>query len=128
MKRVLWMMVAVVCIATMVSAAPAANERQQRAYSGMLAMQETEYGEIMQLMRLAPLQLTTDQISEILAIVERHLPDLAADMKAELETLKERLLRGEQPTASDRKLLRDAMRSQIDDDMAGTIREAINQI
>ncbi len=120
--------VLVVFAATVVSAAPRANERQNRAYLGMLAMQETEYGEIMQLMRLVPLQLTTDQIGEILAIAHQHVPEVNADLKAELQTLRQRLLRGEQPTASDRKLLRDAMQSQIDDDTAERIRQAIEAI
>lgn len=127
MKRVLVLAaVLFVFVATLVAPASAANDRQRQAYFSMLAM--TEYRQVMQLMQLAPLQLTADQMDGILAVLDENLPEISAKMQAELEALRQRLLRGEQPTASDRKLLREAMTSQIDDDMARQIEQSVEQI
>ncbi len=67
--------------------------------------------DMMVLLRLAPLQLSVAQIDAILQVCEDRQPQTASETMQQLEELRERLLRGEQPTAADLQLLGQAFRN-----------------
>jgi len=69
------------------------------------------FQDIRTLTRLAPLQLTSDQIDAILQVLEDWWPQPVPELAQELAQLRARLLRSEQLTISDLQLLKQAYES-----------------
>ena len=67
--------------------------------------------DVMLLLRLARLQLSREQIDAILQVCQQQQAENAAETMQQLEALRQRLLRGEQPQAADLQLLRQASRA-----------------
>ena len=83
---------------------------QQKAGRMILAMTGSVLQDVSLLLRLAPLQLTAEQLEGILQVLEAGTSDTAQQTWEDLEQLRQRLLRGEQPTGADVQLYRQGYR------------------
>lgn len=127
MKRTPAVIVIAMVLCAALTASAVAQRNETRRYA-LMVMQDTQYRDLMLLMRLAPMQLSAGQIDGILQVLDAKMPGPDAQTQAELDDLRQRLLRGEQMTASDRKIVREGLQGWMDEGAARQMREAAEMI
>ncbi len=100
--------VLILAIAIAVSCGPAVAQRKAPQPPMVAVGTGSVLQDVMLLLRLARLQLTVEQIDAILQVCEDSEPETASETMQQVEELRQRLLRGEQPTAADLQLLKQA--------------------